>query len=138
MPFKAAHDAGYIEINPCTKNSVRPVKDEARNVAKDVFTTDQLAALISAAKSEDWKGAILCGAYTGLRLRDVADLEWGAIDGKERKITVNARKTREDVTVPIHPQFASWLQKQARLIGKARRRMTSTHPSPQMTQETVS
>ena len=49
MPFKAAHDAGYIEINPCTKNSVRPVKDEARNVEKDVFTPEQLAALIKAA-----------------------------------------------------------------------------------------
>jgi integrase len=120
MPFKAAHDAGYIEINPCTKNAVRPVKDEARNVVKDVFTPEQLAALIKAAKSEDWKGAILCGAYTGLRLRDVADLEWGAIDWKERKITVTTRKTREDVTVPIHPQFASWLQKQTRGIGKAR------------------
>src|SRR5262249_23420359 len=119
MPFKAAHDAGYIEINPCTKSSVRPVKDEARNVVKDVFTREQIAALISAAKSDDWKGAILCGAYTGLRLRDVADLEWGAIDWKERKITVTARKTREDVTVPIHPQFASWLHKQTRGIGKA-------------------
>jgi integrase len=119
MPFKAAHDAGYIEINPCTKNSVRPVKDEARNVAKDVFTPEQLAALISAAKSDNWKGAILCGAYTGLRLRDVADLEWGAINWKEQKITVTTRKTRKDVTVPIHPQFASWLQKQTRGIGKA-------------------
>ena len=119
MPFKAAHDAGYIEINPCTKNSVRPVKDEARNVAKDVFTSEQLAALISAAKSDDWKGAILCGAYTGLRLRDVADLEWSAINWKEQKITVTTRKTRKDVTVPIHPQFASWLQKQMRGIGKA-------------------
>ena len=119
MPFKAAHDAGYIEINPCTKNSVRPVKDDARNVAKDVFTPEQLAALISAAKSDNWKGAILCGAYTGLRLRDVADLEWGAIDWKEQKITVTTRKTRKDVTVPIHPQFASWLQKQTRGIGKA-------------------
>jgi hypothetical protein len=38
MPFKAAHDNGYIEINPCTKNSVRSLRDEARNVAKDVFT----------------------------------------------------------------------------------------------------
>ena len=26
MPFKAAHDAGYIDINPNTKNTVRPVK----------------------------------------------------------------------------------------------------------------
>src|SRR6516225_2671615 len=57
MPFKAAHDAGYIEINPCTKSSVRPVKDEARNVVKDVFAPGQLASLISAAKGEDWRGA---------------------------------------------------------------------------------
>jgi integrase len=119
MPFKAAHDAGYIEINPCTKNSVRPVRDDARNVEKDVFTPEQLTALIGAAKSEDWKGAILCGYYTGLRLRDVADLQWTAINSKEQKITVTTRKTRKDVTVPIHPQFASWLQEQTRGIGKA-------------------
>jgi integrase len=119
MPFKAAHDSGYIDINPCTKNSVRPVKDETRNVEKDVFTPEQLAALIRAAKSDDWKGAIVCGAYTGLRLRDVADLQWSAINWAEQKITVTTRKTRKDVTVPIHPQFASWLEKQTRGIGKA-------------------
>jgi integrase len=119
MPFKAAHDAGYIEINPCTKNSVRPVRDDARNVEKDVFTPEQIAALIEATPSEDWKGAILCGYYTGMRLRDVADLQWNAIDSEEQKITVTTRKTRKDVTVPIHPHFASWLQEQTRGIGKA-------------------
>ena len=119
MPFKAAHDAGYIEINPCTKNSVRPVKDAARNVEKDVFTSEQLAALVNAAPSEDWKGAILCGYYTGLRLRDVADLQWNAINCAEQTITVTTRKTGKDVTVPIHPQFDSWLRKQTRGIGKA-------------------
>jgi integrase len=75
--------------------------------------------LIGAAESEDWKGAILCGYYTGLRLRDVADLQWNAINSEEQKITVTTRKTRKDVTVPIHPQFASWLQEQTRGIGKA-------------------
>ena len=119
MPFKAAHDAGYIDINPCTKNSVRPVKDEVRNVEKDVFTPEQLAALIKAAPSDDWKGAILCGYYTGLRLRDVADLQWNAINLKEQKITVTTRKTGKDVTVPIHPQFDAWLQQQTRGTGKA-------------------
>jgi integrase len=119
MPFKAAHDSGYIDINPCTKSSVRPIKDEARNVEKDVFTPEQLAALIRAAKSDDWKGAILCGAYTGLRLRDVADLQWDAINWEQQKIAVMTRKTRKDVIVPIHPQFTSWLQKQTRGIGKA-------------------
>ena len=119
MPFKAAHDGGYIEINPCTKNSVRPVKEEVRNVEKDVFTPEQIAALIEATPNEDWKGVILCGYYTGMRLRDVADLQWNAIDSEEQKITVTTRKTRKDVTVPIHPHFASWLQEQTRGIGKA-------------------
>jgi integrase len=119
MPFKAAHDAGYIDINPCTKNSVRPVKDEARNVAKDVFTPEQLAALIDAAPSENWKGAILCGFYTGLRLRDIADLQWSAVELEKRIITVTTRKTGKTIIVPIHPAFAAWLEKQTRGIGKA-------------------
>jgi len=119
MPFKAAHDAGYIDINPNTKNTVRPLRDEARNVSKDVFTPEQIRGLIEAALSEDWKGAILCGFYTGLRLRDIADLQWSAIDLHARIITVTAGKTRKDVVVPIHPQFAKWLEKQTRGIGKA-------------------
>jgi len=118
MPFKAAHDAGYIEINPNTKTSVRGIKDEARNVSKDVFTPQQIRALIEAAPSEDWKGAILCGYYTGLRLRDIADLEWSAVDLNAGILTVTTQKTRQDVIVPI-PQFALWLKKQTRGIGKA-------------------
>jgi integrase len=117
MPFKAAHDNGYIDINPCSQ--VRLLKDKARNVSKDVFTPEQIAALIEAAPSEDWKGAILCAYFTGLRLRDVADLQWSNLDLSDQTLTVTTRKTRKDVTVPIHPQFASWLTKQTRGIGKA-------------------
>lgn len=119
MPFKAAHDAGYIDINPNTKNTVRPLRDEVRNVSKDVFTPEQIRALIKAALNEDWKGAILCGYYTGLRLRDIADLQWSSVDLDARIITVTTRKTRKDVTVPIHPRFEAWLSKQTRGIGKA-------------------
>ena len=119
MPFKAAHDAGYIDVNPNTKNTVRPLRDEARNVSKDVFTPKQIRALTKAAPNEDWKGAILCGYYTGLRLRDIADLQWSSVDLDARIITVTTRKTRKDVTVPIHPRFEAWLSKQTRGIGKA-------------------
>jgi integrase len=119
MPFKAAHDAGYIEINPSVKNQVGALKDDARNVSKDVFTPEQLRALIKAAPSEDWKGAILCGYYTGLRLRDISDLQWRAVDLQAGKITVTTRKTNTDVELPIHPQFRAWLLKQTRGIGKA-------------------
>src|SRR4029077_13455436 len=68
MPFKAAHDLGYIDINPCTKNSVRPVADEAEDTSKDVFTPEQIRALIAAAPTEDWRGMIMLAYFTGLRL----------------------------------------------------------------------
>jgi integrase len=119
MPFKAAHDAGYIEINPNTKNTVRPLRDETCNASKDVFTREQLAALLKVAPSEDWKGAILCGYCTGLRLRDIADLQWSAVELEKRIITVTTRKTGKTIIVPIHPAFAAWLEKQTRGIGKA-------------------
>jgi integrase len=119
MPFKTAHDAGYIDINPNTKNTVRPLKDEARNPSKDVFTPEQFAALIRVAPSEDWKGAILCGYYAGLRLRDIADLQWSAFNEPLDTLTVRMRKTGNDITIPIHPQFGAWLKKQTRGIGKA-------------------
>jgi integrase len=119
MPFKAAHDAGYVKINPNRKETVRPIKDDASDVEKDVFTPEQVADLINAAPSEDWKGAILCGYYTGLRLRDIADLQWQAVDLDRRTITVTTRKTRKKVVMPIHPQFCAWLEKQTRGIAKA-------------------
>ena len=119
MPFKAAHDSGYIEINPNTKTTVRPVRDEARNVSKDVFTPTQLAVLLGAAPSQDWRGVILCGYYTGLRLRDIADMQWSAVNLARQFLTVTTRKTRKDVVIPIHPRFAAWLSKQTRGIGKA-------------------
>src|SRR5437667_94892 len=79
------------------KNTVRQLKDTARNVSKDVFTPKQLLALIDAAPNEDWKGAILCGYYAGLRLRDIADLQWSAVDLQARTITVTTSKTGKDV-----------------------------------------
>src|SRR5439155_529794 len=76
------------------------------------------AALIDNARG-DWRGAILCAFYTGLRLRDVTELQWNAINWKEQKITVTTRKTRKDVIIPIHPRFGTWLKQQTRGIGKA-------------------
>jgi integrase len=108
-----------ISTSILARRTKRPLKDDARNVSKDVFKPAQLGALIDAAPSEDWKGVILCGYYTGLRLRDIADMEWSAVNLGKQIITVTTRKTRKDVTMPIHPRFAAWLGKQTRGIGKA-------------------
>jgi integrase len=118
MPFKEAHDLGYIEISPCAASAVKLLKDEARNVSKDVFTPEQIAKLIEHADG-DWKGVIMCAYFTGLRLKDVTELRWSAIDWSAQTIAVETRKTRKDVTLPLHQQFAAWLKKQTRGIGKA-------------------
>jgi integrase len=116
MAFKSAHDAGYVEVNPCAQ--VKMLKN-ARSGVKDVFTEPQIAALIKAAPHDDWRGLILCGYLTGLRLSDCAQLQWSNVDLDKGLITSQTRKTGKVVHVPLHPTLATWLCKQTRGIGKA-------------------
>ena len=114
-PFTAALRLGYITVNPCA--GVEMLRDEA-DAEKDVFTPDQVRALIAAAEG-DWKGAILTGYLTGLRLRDVTELRWEAVDFKAGMLRVKTRKTGAVVMLPLHPELAAWLREQTRGIGKA-------------------
>src|SRR5262249_31585519 len=119
-PFHLARRKGYVAADPCV--GVGLIDDDAE-VEKDVFTPEQIGALVAEAEG-DWKGAVLCGYYTGLRLKDVADLKWESIDAGLTKLelvpskTLRKKKNRK-VVLPIHPDFAAWLKKQTRGIGKA-------------------
>lgn len=119
IPFKAAHDLGYIPVNVCGPKAVTPIRDDAEDVEKDVFTPEQVGALLNAAPTEDWRGLVLCGYFTGLRLSDCSELRWTSVDMTKQIMTVKARKTGTKVVIPIHPQFLSWLRKQTRGIEKA-------------------
>jgi integrase len=117
MPLRAGHETGKLELNPCAVSAVPLVADDDEDVSEndDVFTPSMVAKLLKAAPSEDWRGAILLGFYSGLRLQDVANLEWGNIDMEKHIITVIPRKTRRHrtrIVVPIHMQLYGWLKKQ--------------------------
>jgi integrase len=119
-PFRLAHQLGYVAANPSA--GVGLLDDDA-DTEKDVFTPEQIGALVAEAEG-DWKGAILCGYYTGLRLRDVMELRWESVDSGISKLELVPRKTRRKkknrkVVLPIHPVFAQWLRRQTRGIGKA-------------------
>jgi integrase len=116
MAFKSAHDAGYVEVNPCA--SVKALKNASSGV-KDVFTERQIADLIKAAPHEDWRGMILCGYLTGLRLSDCKAMQWSNVDLDAGLITLQTSKTGKVVNVPLHPRLATWLRSQTRGIGKA-------------------
>ena len=99
-----------------------PVRDDAEDVEKDVFTPAQIGELIEASPSEDWRGMVTLAYVSGLRLRDCSELRWSNVDLDKQIIKLKPHKTRRrgtTVTIPIHPRFVAWLRKQTRGIGKA-------------------
>ena len=114
-PFAAACRLGYITVNPC--GGLDALRDEA-DTEKDVFAPEQVRALIDAAAGE-WRGAILAGYFTGLRLRDIVDLTWSAIDFPSGVLRIKTRKTGAQLVLPIHPELSAWLTGQTRGIEKA-------------------
>lgn len=115
VPFSAAHRLGYIEMNPVA--AVESLKDRS-DVGRETFAPEQVMKLAKAADT-DWRGAILVGYYTGLRLGDVVSLVWECVNMEDRLLTVRMRKTGGAVAVPIHDELREWLEEQPRGIGKA-------------------
>jgi integrase len=76
----------------------------------------EVSKLIRAADG-DWPGAILLAYYTGARLGDVANMQWNAIDWRNKLIRFTPSKTKKPVTVPLHPQLERELVKKPG-IGK--------------------
>ena len=118
LSFSAAHRLGHIPTNPCA--AIDPIKDraEARTSGREPFTSNEVTALIAHAEG-DWKGAILLGATSGLRLSDIANLKWEAFDLEARLLRLQTQKTDAVVVVPLHPGFLDWLTGQPRGIAKA-------------------
>lgn len=110
--FNAAVRQHIIESNPATALETLPVKTEERAT----FTPGQLSKLIRAAEG-DWPGAILLAYYTGARLGDVANMQWSAIDWRNKLLRFTPSKTKKPVTVPLHPQLERELLKKPG-IGK--------------------
>lgn len=114
-PFLAAFRLGYVTVNPCS--SVEALQDKG-DKEKDVFTPEQILALYNAAEG-DWRGVILAGYSTGLRLRDVTELRWEAINMSTGVLKIKTRKTDTTVILPLSPELMTWLKTQPRGIGKA-------------------
>ena len=117
--FEQARRLGRIPLNPC--HELGAVRDEAKG-ERDTFTNEQVKALVHAAHGTDWEGAVLAGFFTGLRLRDVAELTWESVDSTNAKrwfLRVIASKTGKGVAVPVHPEFRQWLEDRPRGVGKA-------------------
>jgi integrase len=113
--FGRAVNLGYLAVNPCA--ALEPLRD-SEDATRDVFSNDQVATLVKNAVG-DWRGLILFGFFTGLRLSDAANLEWASIDLESGLLQLRTRKTGISVTMPLHSDPREWLAQQPRGIGKA-------------------
>ncbi len=115
-PFEVARKLGFIPLNPVSV--VQPLRSRGEGVGGEPFTPSEMAQLIEAAQG-DWRGAVLLGATSGLRLGDVANLCWESVDMTADLLRVETKKTGKVVVLPMHPEFANWLSMRPRGIGKA-------------------
>jgi integrase len=75
---------------------------------------EQVVALLAAATSEDWRGAMLLAYFTGARLRDVANMKWTSIDLSDKTIRFIPQKTArlgKEIVIPLHPDLEATLMK---------------------------
>ena len=64
------------------------------------FTLKELKAILACANAE-WKGMVLTGIYTGLRLGDIALLTWDKVDLERGHIQIETAKTGRIVALPV-------------------------------------
>ncbi len=110
VPFEKARETGQIRYNPIMATA----PEKAESLARDTFSSKQIASLVSAAKGSDWEGAVLFAYGTGARLSDVANLRWSNIDTEHGIVTFKERKGQKAAVLGLHPDFLDWIAERSR------------------------
>ncbi len=106
--LKQAQEDGTIAKNPCS--GIKP-RSETDSTERAPFTAEEVRKMIDHPKTTDeWRGMILFGAHTGLRLGDVASLGRMHIDGTE--LVIRPKKTdrsRKTIRIPLTPPLIAYI-----------------------------
>ncbi len=103
-----ARRKGLVSVNVAEAVEL-PQRD---SVERGTFTAAEVKMLLDAADGE-WKTLILFGYYTGSRLSDCCRMQWEAVDLAAGTLTYTQAKTGKPVTIPLHPDLQSHLEKLA-------------------------
>ncbi len=89
--------------------------------ARGPLTRNQLKAILDAARRNALLHPLLtAAAYTGLRLGNLCNLRWSAVDLAAGCVTVPATTAHRTVKLPILPPLRAVLEKQRASCGKSR------------------
>lgn len=110
--LRAATKQGFLKTNPAEAFEF-PAEAEAGAVERETFSPAEVAALIEAADTKDWKGVIRLAYFTGMRLGDCVNLRWRDVNLAGSVIVYVPRKTArrksKAITVPMHPELEAEL-----------------------------
>jgi integrase len=111
--IRAAFEQGIIDRN--VGLPVKPLPTEDSELRGE-FIIAEIRKLIATA-TPDWKGAILIAAQTGLRLSNIAELDWSEVHLKIRELILTPVKQRkgkaEVITIPMTDSVFQFLKKRA-------------------------
>jgi integrase len=108
--FRSAVREGLITYNPASSLESLPTDD---SMDRQPFTRKEVSKLVNAAESDDWRGIILTGAFTGLRLADAAKLKWGSVDlaaGVIRLVPSKTKRKKREVVIPMHANLRAFFE----------------------------
>lgn len=108
--FRSAVREGLISYNPASSLEALPNDD---SIDRQPFTPGEVAKLVSEAPSADWRGLILVGAFTGLRLADAARLQWGMVDLAKsviRLVPAKTKRKKREVAIPMHAELVAFFE----------------------------
>jgi integrase len=98
---------GVVDTNEAER--VALLKVAAGENARRPFTMDELKLILKTA-NEQWRGMILVGLYTGLRLSDIAGLTWLNIDLANAGVNVVTGKTGRRQILPLAKPVMRYLE----------------------------
>lgn len=106
VTFAQARRDGYITENPAEDVAIVKQKDEI--IERRAFTLPELKNLLEVA-TEEWKGMILFGLYTGQRLKDLALLTWQNLDLQHDELRITTTKTGRRQILPLAKPLKKYL-----------------------------
>lgn len=106
--FNFARNEGYLPADH--KGVPRPTKRSRLKLAIKVFTPDEMAKLLRAAKDDQLIALAIIG-FAGIRAQELMRLQWEHLDFEEKHIIVpdTIAKCEERRIVPMSDNLCAWL-----------------------------
>lgn len=106
--FNLAVEEGIIKVSPL--KDIRKIKEDEPNPIP--FTADEILRMEEVEKDPRTDLVYKLFRHTGMRLSDVTDLQWRAIDWDAKVLTWRTRKRGKQIIVPLVPALYKSLKDQ--------------------------